>query len=67
MARTISVGAQDFGTLREKGYFYIDKTAFIREWWKVRGCGYVDYASAPFWQNTEHEHGRVLFFQSICR
>ena len=34
MARTISVGAQDFGTLRENGYFYIDKTAFIREWWK---------------------------------
>ena len=34
MARTISVGAQDFRTLRENGYFYIDKTAFIREWWK---------------------------------
>ena len=28
---------------------------------EVRGCSHVDYASAPFWQNTEHEHGRVLF------
>ena len=31
MARTISVGAQDFGTLRDNGYFYIDKTSFIQE------------------------------------
>ena len=34
MARTISIGAQDFVDLREHGYFYIDKTGFIRDWWK---------------------------------
>lgn len=34
MPRTISIGCQDFETLREKGYFYIDKTQFIREWWE---------------------------------
>lgn len=33
MARTIGIGIQDFGKLIEKGYFYIDKTHFIREWW----------------------------------
>ncbi|SFQ51466.1 PD-(D/E)XK nuclease superfamily protein [Lachnospiraceae bacterium XBB1006] len=33
MARTISVGAQDFAKIRENNYFYIDKTDFIREWW----------------------------------
>ena len=33
MKKTISIGAQDFGKLREKQYFYIDKTAFIKEWW----------------------------------
>jgi len=32
--RTISIGAQNFADLREGHYFYIDKTAFIREWWE---------------------------------
>ena len=34
MARTIAIGAQDFGDLRRNHYFYIDKTNFIREWWE---------------------------------
>ena len=34
MARTVAIGQQDFGTVREKGYFYIDKTKFIKEWWE---------------------------------
>ena len=29
----ISVGKQDFADIRENNYFYIDKTAFIKEWW----------------------------------
>ena len=33
MARTISIGAQDFADIREKNCFYVDKTDFIREWW----------------------------------
>lgn len=33
MAKTVSIGTQDFGQLRENGYFYIDKTSFIRQWW----------------------------------
>ena len=34
VARTISIGAQDFVDLREKKCFYIDKTGFLTEWWK---------------------------------
>lgn len=34
MARTVGIGNQDFEVIREKGYFYIDKTKFIREWWE---------------------------------
>ena len=34
MARTISIGCQNYGTIRREGYFYIDKTSFIREWWE---------------------------------
>ncbi|MBO5523294.1 MAG: AAA family ATPase, partial [Roseburia sp.] len=34
MARTVAIGIQDFSTLIEKNYFYIDKTAFLKEWWE---------------------------------
>ena len=34
MARTVSIGTQDFAALRENNCFYVDKTAFIREWWE---------------------------------
>ena len=30
----IAVGVQDFETLRINGYFYVDKTKFLREWWE---------------------------------
>lgn len=33
MGSTISIGKQDFLYLRENGYFYIDKSDFIRQWW----------------------------------
>ena len=34
MARTIAIGVQDFGKMIQNQYFYIDKTAFIKEWWE---------------------------------
>lgn len=34
MSRTVGIGCQDFETIRKEGYFYIDKTRFIREWWE---------------------------------
>ena len=38
MAREIATGAQDFCELREKNAFYVDKTAFIKEWWNGLDC-----------------------------
>lgn len=35
MARTISIGRQDFERMRTRDVFYIDKTKFIREWWEA--------------------------------
>ncbi|MBQ4522294.1 MAG: AAA family ATPase [Lachnospiraceae bacterium] len=35
MARNVAIGIQDFGDLIRKGYFYIDKTSFIKEWWEA--------------------------------
>ena len=34
MARTVSIGNQDFESIRKGDYFYIDKTSLIREWWE---------------------------------
>lgn len=34
MAKTVAIGHQDFETIRQQHYFYIDKTKFIREWWE---------------------------------
>lgn len=34
MARTVSVGTQDFEELIQRDNFYIDKTRFIKEWWE---------------------------------
>ena len=33
MAKNVAIGIQSFAELREKDYFYVDKTDFIREWW----------------------------------
>lgn len=29
----VSIGKQDFASLRERDCFYVDKTGFIKEWW----------------------------------
>lgn len=36
MNSTISIGMQDFGKLIRSGVFYVDKTSFIKEWWRIR-------------------------------
>lgn len=35
MGRTVSIGRQDYETLRTKNNFYVDKTHFIKEWWEA--------------------------------
>ena len=34
MRKTISIGKQSFSSLREKNYFFVDKSYFIKEWWE---------------------------------
>lgn len=36
MAKTVGIGIQDFGKIRENACFYVDKTRFIKEWWESR-------------------------------
>ena len=33
MARVVAIGIQDFAQMLENNCFYVDKTAFIEEWW----------------------------------
>ena len=33
MARTVSIGNQDFEKMIQRNCFYVDKTGFIKEWW----------------------------------
>ena len=35
METVVSVGKQDFPSLRSNHYFYIDKTDFIKDWWEA--------------------------------
>ena len=34
MARTVSIGNQDFEKMIQRNCFYVDKTGFIKEWWE---------------------------------
>lgn len=62
MAGTVAIGIQQFNEIRKKGYFYIDKTAFIREWWeKGRQC-HIDHTTKEIWKNIDHEYGRAVLF-----
>ena len=36
--KTVGIGVQDFSKLKEENLFYIDKTAFIKEWWESGFC-----------------------------
>ena len=36
MARTVSIGAQNFEEIISNDCFYIDKTSFIKEWWESK-------------------------------
>ena len=36
MGRTVAIGIQDFGKIRENNCFYVDKTDFIKEWWEYK-------------------------------
>lgn len=45
MKPVISIGAQDFTYIRKNHCFYVDKTSFIKEWWKNRDA--VTFITRP--------------------
>lgn len=59
MARTVSIGVQDFQKIVSNHYFYIDKTMFIKEWWES-GFGRYDVMMEP---RKKEDNGIILEFK----
>ena len=38
MTRVVAIGEHRFETIRRQRYFYVDKTDFLRAWWRERGA-----------------------------
>ena len=55
MKPVISIGNQDFGSIRENGYFYVDKTDFIQEWWENGDVVTDDSRAPPVFLSSEEE------------
>lgn len=67
MGKVISIGKQNFASLRENDCFYIDKSELIREWWESQDDITLVTRPRRFWKDAEYEHVKLLFFQSVCR
>ena len=58
MARTVSIGNQDFEKMIQRNCFYVDKTSFIKEWWENE-----DEVTTPFWKNIKYEYVKMFFLK----
>lgn len=64
MARTISIGNQSFEEIREKGYFLVDKTNLIKEWWESADS--VTLITRPRrLKDHKYGHAELLLFESL--
>lgn len=66
MAKTVSIGKQDFASLREQNCFYIDKTELIRAWWDSQDDITLITRPRRFGKTLNMDMLKC-FFQSICR
>lgn len=66
MKSVISIGNQDFVSIRKNNCFYIDKTDFIREWWENQDS--VTLITRPkVWKDFKYEYDRILLFSEPWR
>ena len=70
----ISIGNQDFAAIIENGFFYIDKTLFIRKWWesadvvtlitRPRRFGKtLNMSMLDYFFSNKHENSAELFYK----
>ena len=67
MSQTVAIGVQDFSTLIENGYFYIDKTDFIREWWSSGDSVTLITRPRRFGKTLNMSMIEQFFFCGLCR
>lgn len=66
MARTVSIGNQDFESLRIKNCFYVDKTNFIREWWESEDVVTLINRPRRFGKTLNMSMLEKFFFSGVC-
>ena len=67
MSGNIAIGIQDFSTIIQGNYFYIDKTPFIKEWWDCGDSATLITRPASFWKDTYNEVWWTVLFHRLCR
>ncbi len=66
MQKKVVIGKQDFESLRQNDYFYIDKTEFIHEWWDS-GDDVTLITRPRRFGKTLNMSMLNCFFKRICR
>lgn len=67
MKSVISIGNQDFVSIRKNNCFYIDKTDFIREWWENQDSVTLITRPRSVWKDFKYEYDRILLFSEPWR
>ena len=52
MTRVVAIGEHRFETIRRHRYFYVDKTDFLRAWWRERGAAVTVITSPRLFGKT---------------
>ena len=61
MAKVISIGNQSFESIIKEECFYIDKTAFIKEWWENKDIVTLITRPRRFGKTLNMDMLRVFF------
>lgn len=59
--KRLPVGIESFEEIRTDNYYYVDKTAMIRELLQRRGKVNLFTQSPALWEIPEYEHAQMLF------
>lgn len=61
MQKALPIGNDQFRIVREKDYYYIDKTLLIKEFFRAEGYGFPDHKTEKIRENTKYDHAPGIF------
>ena len=59
----LPIGVENFEDLREHGYYFVDKTLFIKELLDMKGKANLFTRPRRFGKNIEYEYSPVFFLK----